>query len=152
MEHPVLPANDQTRYDLGVKHWAPTQMKSIHPSMAIPMGWIPLFFAEGKHGKASQAEIRRAEQQVYLKCLSYVSNHANKNAVWAVTYYGPYFRVWAYVKGSKCLTPFFPNKSQEKGAYLDIQGNEENFEIVTQYMKDNNTPNIEEFDDIWNRL
>ncbi|KAL6790185.1 hypothetical protein GGI42DRAFT_220306 [Trichoderma sp. SZMC 28013] len=152
-EHPVLPANDRTRYDLGVKHWAPTQIKSIHPSIAIPMDWITLLISEGKYGKASNAEIATAENQVYLKCVSYVSNDAHKNAVWALTYYGSYFRVWAYDKGSKCLIPFFPNnKSQGKGTYLDIQGNEEKFKIVTEYMKENKTPNIEEFDDIWNRL
>lgn len=69
---------------------------------------------EKRRGKAEPKDTDKVETQVFQRCSEFLNYHTDRSAVWAMTAYGPCFRLWAVIRGSSSLHPVFPLYTKSK--------------------------------------
>ncbi|KAL7952303.1 hypothetical protein V8C34DRAFT_323823 [Trichoderma compactum] len=134
--------------DFALKVWRPVLDGKTFPSTSIKHGYVFFVIGQGKRGKASPHDVATVEEQAFDTCESFVYKEKEVESVWVITYYGPYYRIWAYDVAFNQLVPFFPNTDEysARDTYVDLRGSEKKLEIVAQYIKKNLRPNTQEFD------
>lgn len=93
---------------------------------------------EAKSGKAGHREILNVEQQAFNRS-NEVLEHTEREAVWAMTFYGSRARLWACCRGKRHLEPVYPLDKErgKKELYKDIKHHEDailkRFEYLMQF-------------------
>ncbi|KAL7897728.1 hypothetical protein HDV63DRAFT_47639 [Trichoderma sp. SZMC 28014] len=146
-EFPPQGYDDQSRMDMAVQIWEPV-MRKVHHSSPTQYRFTLFIAGEGKRGNATPKDIETVEEQVFDKCERYIAQEEGPSSVWAFTYFGPFFRLWAYHPAFTELVAFLPGAQERSGreSYLDLRGNETKFTAAVVYMKEERRPITENLD------
>lgn len=122
-EQPPQPYDTQRRIDFLVEYYDTSRVLNIFS------------VGEAKSGKAGRSEILTVEQQAFDRSHE-VLRSTDRDAVWAMTFYGARARLWACRRGKQQLDPVYPldRERGKKDLYRDIKHHEGDFLKIFGHM------------------
>lgn len=107
-----------------------------------------VLIAEKKRGKANPSTIKSLEGQVYDRCKEYLQA-SDRDAVWAITCFGPNFRLWLCRRTRHSLKAVYPDvNSGSREAYCDVMKNWDDFLWYCNLIKENPEPSPSVMDQV----
>lgn len=104
---------------------------------------LHVFLVCQKHcGPVDSKVISDMERKAYKRSMAYLMA-SGRDAVWALTCWGPFFRIWVCRRhGPSHLEPFYPQwrRGHSPGAYLDIKYATAEFHECFDFMKRHKRP------------
>ncbi|KAK7423663.1 hypothetical protein QQX98_000853 [Neonectria punicea] len=132
---------DLNSIDLLVEGW------DTEPPKAVSY----LLLIGGKAGLATPGEVEEVEQRALAAC----KEHSHRRTLWAMTYFGPNARLWAYTSEIESLVSFFPETEDgnariqdavvKTSTYLDFAEHESHFINSFHHIEQNPDPSPARF-------